>query len=148
LENRLDKALQRYNEALAGNKELRQRIDDLRQERVVFDGIYRRMEKELHETKKKMAEAIEASNTSYEIRVNAEFQAAEVRSAMTRDRREFQSMVEELDEKIEEEEERARLLEEATKGELTQEEERQLKADLKAGERQVCVLPPSFLATL
>ncbi len=35
LENRLDKALVKFNEALAHNKSLRETIDNLRQERVV-----------------------------------------------------------------------------------------------------------------
>ena len=34
LENRLDKALIKFNEALANNKSLREQIDNLRQERV------------------------------------------------------------------------------------------------------------------
>jgi chromosome segregation ATPase len=42
LENRLDKALVKFNEALAHNKRLRETIDDLRRERVVFDNIYRK----------------------------------------------------------------------------------------------------------
>ena len=54
LENRLDKALVKFNEALAHNKNLRETIDNLRRERVVFDNIYRKLEKELHEKKKKM----------------------------------------------------------------------------------------------
>ena len=41
LENRLDKALVKFNEALAHNKQLREEIDNLRRERVVFDNIYR-----------------------------------------------------------------------------------------------------------
>ena len=45
LENRLDKALKRYNEALANNKRLRENIDNLRRERLVFDQIYRKLEK-------------------------------------------------------------------------------------------------------
>ena len=49
LENRLDKALVKFNEALAHNKNLREEIDNLRRERVVFDNIYRKLEKELHE---------------------------------------------------------------------------------------------------
>ena len=55
LENRLDKALKRYNEALANNKRLRENIDNLRRERLVFDQIYRKLEKELAEKKKEMA---------------------------------------------------------------------------------------------
>ena len=37
LENRLDKANQKFNEAIAINKNLRQQIDSLRRERVIFD---------------------------------------------------------------------------------------------------------------
>jgi len=41
LENRLDKALIKYNEALSKNKDLRSTIDDLRREKNVYDGIYK-----------------------------------------------------------------------------------------------------------
>ena len=68
LENRLDKALVKFNEALAHNKQLRETIDNLRRERVVFDGIYRKLERELAEKKVKMAEIIEVSHVSYEQR--------------------------------------------------------------------------------
>jgi chromosome segregation ATPase len=66
LENRLDKALQKFNEALAYNKKLRDTIENLRQERVVFDNIYKKMERELQEKKKDMAKVIESSNAAYE----------------------------------------------------------------------------------
>jgi len=39
LENRLDKANQKFNEAIAHNKKLREEIDALRRERVIFDNI-------------------------------------------------------------------------------------------------------------
>ncbi len=45
LENRLDKALVKFNESLAHNKKLRDEIDDLRRERVVFDSVYKKLEK-------------------------------------------------------------------------------------------------------
>jgi hypothetical protein len=37
--------LVKYNEALAHNKQLRQTIDNLRRERLVFDQIYKKLEK-------------------------------------------------------------------------------------------------------
>ena len=37
LENRLDKANQKFNEAISVNNSLRQQIDSLRRERVIFD---------------------------------------------------------------------------------------------------------------
>jgi len=51
LENRLEKSLVKHNEGLAKNKMLRENIDELRKERVVFDGIYKKLERELHEKK-------------------------------------------------------------------------------------------------
>jgi len=68
LENRLDKALVKFNEALAHNKQLREVIDNLRRERVVFDGIYRKLERELADKKINMAAIIEVSHVSYEQR--------------------------------------------------------------------------------
>ena len=70
LENRLDQALVKFNQSLAQNKKLREDIDDLRRERVVFDSIYRKLEKELGEKKRQMANVIEISNNAYEHRDN------------------------------------------------------------------------------
>ena len=68
LENRLEKALVKYNEALGKNKKLKEQIDSLRRERLVFDQIYVKLQRELQEKKKEMAEIIEKSNTAYEAR--------------------------------------------------------------------------------
>ncbi|POM78085.1 Outer Dynein Arm Docking Complex [Phytophthora palmivora] len=62
LENRLDKSLVKFNEALAQNKVLREEIDNLRRERVVFDTIYRKLEREHGDKKRQMAQTIELSN--------------------------------------------------------------------------------------
>merc|ERR1712054_686068 len=72
LENRLEKALIKFNEALAHNKELREEIDGLRRERVVFDSIYKKLERELDHKKKEMANIIEISNSAYESRDQAQ----------------------------------------------------------------------------
>jgi hypothetical protein len=74
LENRLDKALTKFNESLGQNKALRREIDDLRREREVFDGIYRRLERDLSERKRAMAAIIEASNAAYEARDNSQLE--------------------------------------------------------------------------
>ena len=80
LENRLDKALIRFSEAVSSNKQLRQEIDDLRRERVVFESVYKRLERELQEKKKQMTDTIELSNRAYEQRDRYQM---EVRSDMT-----------------------------------------------------------------
>ena len=60
-ENRLNKSLLKFNEILAQNKGLKQKIDDYRRERVVFDVIYKKLERELHEKKKEMVKIIKDS---------------------------------------------------------------------------------------
>jgi len=40
----------------------------LRRERVIFDNLYKKLEKELHEKRKQMANIIETANTAYEER--------------------------------------------------------------------------------
>ena len=53
------------------NTHLRQEIDSLRRERVVFDELYKKMEKELTQKKNKMAQIIETANSAYEQRDRA-----------------------------------------------------------------------------
>lgn len=74
LENRLDKSLVKFNEALAQNKVLREDIDNLRRERVAFDAIYRKLEREHNDKKKQMAATIELSNLAYEQRDAAQLE--------------------------------------------------------------------------
>jgi hypothetical protein len=62
LENRLDKSLLKFNATISQNRELRQKIDEYRRERVVFDVIYKKLERELHEKKKEMAVIIEVAS--------------------------------------------------------------------------------------
>ena len=76
LENRLEKALQKFNEAISANRTLREQIDTLRGERVVFDDIHRKLENELNQKKKEMANIIEQANAAYEARDQAQAQMA------------------------------------------------------------------------
>lgn len=90
LENRLDKALVKFNEALAHNKSLRATIDNLRRERSVFDGIYKKLERELQEKKTKMAEIIEISNAAYQARDEAQAQMVLLKAQADREQAEFE----------------------------------------------------------
>ena len=72
LENRLDKCLLKFNETLAQSKVLRTKIDEYRRERVVFDGIYKKLERELHEKKKEMSAIIDDSKAAYQARDKAQ----------------------------------------------------------------------------
>ena len=71
LENRLEKALVKYNEAIASNKNLREQIDNLRRERLVFDQIYKKLEHELQEKKLEMSNIVQVSSMAYDARNQA-----------------------------------------------------------------------------
>mmetsp|Transcript_6470 Transcript_6470/g.11578 ORF Transcript_6470/g.11578 Transcript_6470/m.11578 type:complete len:562 (-) Transcript_6470:93-1778(-) len=97
LENRLDQALCKFNDALAQNKELREQIDNLRRERVVFDSIYKKLERELHEKKKQMADIIEQSNLFYEERDMASNELQSLKIAAEKDMLQYEEHFRELE---------------------------------------------------
>merc|ERR1719393_1037556 len=101
LENRLDKALQKFNEAIKANRSLREQIDTLRRERVVFDDIYRKLENELHSKKKEMANIIEQANAAYEARDSAQAQMAALKQQADKEHAEFEKEWRELGKLIE-----------------------------------------------
>eukprot|EP00931_Biecheleriopsis_adriatica_P048461 TRINITY_DN2799_c0_g2_i1.p1 TRINITY_DN2799_c0_g2~~TRINITY_DN2799_c0_g2_i1.p1 ORF type:complete len:563 (-),score=173.19 TRINITY_DN2799_c0_g2_i1:141-1775(-) len=101
LENRLDKALQKFNEAIAANKVLREQIDTLRREKVVFDDIYRKLESELQDKKKEMASIIDQANHAYEARDSAQVQMASLKQQADKEHAEFEKEWRELGRLIE-----------------------------------------------
>lgn len=96
LENRLDKSLIKYNEAIAHNKVLSEDIDNMRKERVVFENIYRKIERELQDRKQKMIEIIENSNQSYEQRDSYQQEIAAIEQANRREQEDFEEQMLEL----------------------------------------------------
>lgn len=68
LEGRLDKALQRFNEMKTKNAEFRKTIDNLRIERLRFEEVYSKMNRELQDTRREIGEVITNSKTAYEQR--------------------------------------------------------------------------------
>ncbi|CAD8088840.1 unnamed protein product [Paramecium primaurelia] len=96
LENRLDKTNQKFNEAIAINKQLRQQIDSLRRERVIFDNLYKKLEKELHEKRKEMADIIETANTAYEERDKANDLIQSLKQQAKRESADFEKDLREL----------------------------------------------------
>merc|ERR1711990_99021 len=141
LENRLDKALKKYNEALAHNKRLRENIDNLRRERLVFDQIYKKLEKELAEKKKEMARIIEVSNKAYEARDAAQSEMAALKAQADKEQQEFEAEWKELGKMIEQDrkmkdfmkKEREKLSQQEHRGDMTVEEEAKLKKKVLRG---------------
>ena len=68
LENRLDKANQKFNDAIEYDKILRNEIDKLRKERFFFENIYKKLEKELENLRKDISKNLEEAYDNYEQR--------------------------------------------------------------------------------
>lgn len=96
LDNRLDKCLLKFNETVAENKELRQKIDEYRRERIVFDVIYKKLERDLHEKKKEMAAIINDSKNAYQARDKSQSEMAALQQQAEKERIEFESEFKEL----------------------------------------------------
>uniref|UniRef100_A0A7S3K573 ODAD1 central coiled coil region domain-containing protein n=1 Tax=Aureoumbra lagunensis TaxID=44058 RepID=A0A7S3K573_9STRA len=90
MENRLAKALQKFNEQLAQNKQQRQKIDDYRRERVVYDGIYKKLEVELHQKKKEMAAIIEDAKLAYSKSDKSQSEMRALKSQVAKEKEDFE----------------------------------------------------------
>merc|ERR1719262_104968 len=101
LEDRLNAGLQKFNVAIAANKKLRDEIDTLRRERAVFDDIYKKLENELQQKKKEMANIIEQANAAYEARDSAQAQMAALKQQADKEHQEFEKEWKELGRLIE-----------------------------------------------
>merc|ERR1711977_598006 len=101
LEDRLNAGLQKFIIAIAANKKLRDEIDTLRRERAVFDDIYRKLENELQQKKKEMANIIEQANAAYEARDSAQAQMAALKQQADKEHAEFEKEWTELGRLIE-----------------------------------------------
>jgi len=96
LENSMEKHLTKFNETLAQNKSLRSKIDEYRRERVVFDVIYKKLERDLHEKKTEMAAIIEDSKNAYNARDKSQSEMAALQQHAEKERTEFESEFKEL----------------------------------------------------
>ncbi len=96
LENQLEKALGKLNEALARNKEKKASIDDLRRERLIFMQVQQKLQKELDDKLAKMAEVIEACNKAYEARDTAQAEAVALEEADRKETLDCEAQLQEL----------------------------------------------------
>jgi len=80
---------------------LRENIDSLRRERVIFDNIYRKLEKELHNKRKDMANIIEIANSAYEERDRAQEKLFMLIKQAEREKTEFEKEMQQVTNLIE-----------------------------------------------
>jgi len=100
LESKLDQALVKFNKCVSRNKRLREEIDGLRGERVTFEKVYRKVEKELREKKKLMALVIEQSNQAYEQRDKAQLEIAAIERLNRKEEDEHHQKMSDLSEEL------------------------------------------------
>lgn len=91
LENKLDKNVKEYNKAVAHNRQLRDKIDALRRERLVFDKIYDKLEKELEGKKREMEHTITEAEAAYRAREQAKANMETLKREAEKEQLEFQA---------------------------------------------------------
>lgn len=101
LENKLDKSLQKYNEAIAHNKQLREQIDKLRRERVVYDNIYKKLEEELQSKKEEMKRVVKKGYKAKKKRDEAKKRMEELKAEAEKEQEEFEKHWQDLGKLIE-----------------------------------------------
>ncbi|XP_040181608.1 outer dynein arm-docking complex subunit 1 [Rana temporaria] len=96
MENRLDRALTKFNLQLAKNAKMREEIDILRIERSRFDQLYRKLEKELLQTRKEIATTIEESSAAYNARDEAQTKMQQMKERAEKDSNQHSAEIKEL----------------------------------------------------
>jgi len=86
---------------VAQNKNLREQIDALRRERVVFDNIYKKLESELKKKKDEMLKIIEKADTAYKQRELAKKEMKELKEQAEKEQEQFEREWNELSQVIE-----------------------------------------------
>ncbi|XP_053547009.1 outer dynein arm-docking complex subunit 1 [Bombina bombina] len=96
LENRLDRALTRFNSQLAKNAKMREEIDILRIERYRFEQLYKKLEKELLQTRKEIGSVIDESSAAYDARDEAQTKMLQLREKAEKDLNQHTAEIKEL----------------------------------------------------
>ncbi|XP_029358762.1 coiled-coil domain-containing protein 114 [Echeneis naucrates] len=97
LEYKLDRALTHFNEQLTKNSHLREELQILHIERVRFKQLHNRLDKELQDVHKKIAEMIHLSTTAYDSRVEAQSKITMMREKAVKDLTQYNAEMKELE---------------------------------------------------
>lgn len=136
LESRLDATRSKYNQTISENRKLREKIDNLRQERMVFQNIYQKLEDELADKRRELTNLMEVSSVAYRARDAALKEIEELKLSAEREQQSYENEWRELGKLIEAERKKnevaanKREQEGGKVGELTMEEEKQLKSKI------------------
>ncbi|XP_053301893.1 coiled-coil domain-containing protein 114 [Pleuronectes platessa] len=97
LEYKLDRALTRFNEQLSKNSHLREELQMLCVERIRFQQLHNRLDKELQEIRKKIGEMINLSTAAYDARVEAQSKMTMMREKAVKDLAQYNTEMKELE---------------------------------------------------
>ncbi|GBF94682.1 flagellar outer dynein arm-docking complex [Raphidocelis subcapitata] len=90
LENRLEKQYIKYNEAVTFNKQLREQIDNLRRERMMFEGMDAQLDRDLARLKREIADTITAANEAHAAKERALAEAQSLKLQAEREHAAFE----------------------------------------------------------
>ncbi|XP_034547312.1 coiled-coil domain-containing protein 114 [Notolabrus celidotus] len=97
LEYRLDRALTRFNEQLNNNSHLREELQTLQIERVRFQQLKNRLEKELYDIRKKIGEVVIQSTAAYDARAEAQSKMTMMKEKAEKDLAQYNVEMKELE---------------------------------------------------
>ncbi|XP_062842650.1 coiled-coil domain-containing protein 114 [Trichomycterus rosablanca] len=97
LENKLDRALVCFNEQMAKNSQLREELEMLRIERVRFQQLYSKLDKELQEIRRKIGDVISISTAAYDARVEAQAKMTMMKEKAVKDLAQYNAEMKELE---------------------------------------------------
>ncbi|XP_022537995.2 coiled-coil domain-containing protein 114 [Astyanax mexicanus] len=97
LEYKLDRALVRFNEQLTRNRQLREELETLHVERVRFQQLHGRLEKELQEIRQEIGDVISRSTAAYDARVEAQAKMTMIKDKAVKDLAQYNAEVKELE---------------------------------------------------
>ncbi|XP_044030136.1 coiled-coil domain-containing protein 114 isoform X2 [Siniperca chuatsi] len=97
LEYKLDRALTRFNEQLTKNSHLREELQTLHIERVRFQQLHNRLDKELLDVRKKIGEVVNLSTAAYDVRVEAQSKITMMREKAVKDLAQYNAEMKELE---------------------------------------------------
>ncbi|XP_056131279.1 coiled-coil domain-containing protein 114 [Lampris incognitus] len=97
LESKLHRALICFSEQLTKNSHLREELETLRMERIRFQQIHQRLDKELQDIRKEIGEIITLSTAAYDARVEAQSKMTMMREKAVKDLAQFNAEMKELE---------------------------------------------------
>ncbi|XP_063293205.1 outer dynein arm-docking complex subunit 1 isoform X2 [Pelobates fuscus] len=96
MENRLHRSLTKFNSQLVKNAKMREEIDIMRIERSRFEQLYRKLEKELLQTRKEIALVIDDSSSAYDARDEAQTKMLQLKEKAEKDLNQHTAEIKEL----------------------------------------------------